>query len=95
MIVTNATWQLAGAGADESLVIQNTGITRIGFVFAAAQPAVDDYTLDSDEHFMLNPGSEPITIKDLDTYTKNVYVRSIGPIDGKLAVEANSAVPAV
>lgn len=89
MDVTNATWQLAGSGGDESLVIQNVGNTRIGFVFAASQPAADAFDLADDEFFILQPGSEPVTIKDLDTYTKNVYVRSIGPINGRLAVEAN------
>lgn len=90
MIVTNETWQLAGDGGDTSLVLQNVGVTRIGMVFAATQPAVDAFDLADDAFFMLQSGSEPFTVKDLDTYSKNVYVRSIGPIDGKLAVEANS-----
>ena len=89
MDVNNTTWQLAGAGGDASLVIQNVGITTIGFVFAASAPADDAYDLNTGDHFVLLPGSSPTTITDLDTNTKNVYVRSIGPIAGKLAVEAN------
>jgi hypothetical protein len=89
MQVSNEEWTLAGAGEDVSLVMQNVGTTRIAFVFAVEAPDAEDIALDSDEHFILNPGSEAITITDLDTYAKNVYVRSLGPIFGKLAVEAN------
>lgn len=90
MDVNNTTWQLVGDGADASLIMQNVGITTIGFVFAASAPANDAYDLNTGDHFVLLPGSSPITIAELDTYTKNVYVRSIGPINGKLAVEANT-----
>lgn len=90
MDVTNATWQLAGDGADVSLLIQNVGTCRIAFVVAASQPAVDAIALDSDGHGILGPGTEPMTFRDLDTYAKNVYVRALGPINGKLYVEANT-----
>lgn len=89
MDVANDEWLLAGAGGDASLVIQNVGSTRIGFVFDTSKPADDGVNLETDEHFILYPGSEPVTITDLDTYSKNVYVRSLGPITGQLAVEAN------
>lgn len=93
MNVLTTSWQLAGDGSDASLVMQNIGTCTIGFVFASSQPAEDAYDYgydDSDDVFKLLPGSEPVTIKDLDTYTKNVYVRAMGPIAGKLAVEANT-----
>ena len=89
MDVANDEWLLAGAGSDASLVIQNVGDTRIGFVFGTSKPADDGINLETDEHFVLNPGTEPITITDLDTYSRNVYVRSLGPKTGQLAVEAN------
>lgn len=89
MDVSNSEWALAGAGSDASLVLQNVGSTRIAFVFGTVLPASDAINLETDEHFMLYPGSEPVTITDLDTYSKNVYVRSLGPITGQLAVEAN------
>lgn len=89
MDVGNSTWQLAGVGADASLLIQNVGTCRIAFVIAAAQPADDAITMDGDGHGILAPGSEPMTVKDLDTYTKNMYVRALGPINGKLYIEAN------
>ena len=89
MDVSNSAWALAGAGGDASLVIQNVGSTRIAFVFAASLPASGAIALETDEHFLLFPGSEAITITDLDTNSKNVYVRSLGPITGQLAVEAN------
>lgn len=92
MQVTNATWQLAGDGSDESLTIQNVGDVRIAFLFAATAPADDAITLDSDEHFILHQGSDALTVTELDTYGKNCYVRALGPKDAALAVEANTAV---
>ena len=89
MDVSNSEWTLAGSGGDASLVIQNVGSSRIAFVFAASLPADDAIDLETDEHFILYPGSEAITITDLDTNSKNVYVWSLGPITGQLAVEAN------
>lgn len=89
MDLLNSAWLLVGAGSDASLVIQNVGTSRIAFVFATSLPAPTAINLDTDEHFVLNPGTEPSTIKDLDTFTKNVYARSLGPIVGQLAVEAN------
>lgn len=91
MDVTNATWQLVGDAAPDSLVVQNVGTCRIAFVFAASQPGASDIALDSHEHFTLAPGSDPYTVTDLATYTRNMYVRALGPINGKLAVESNSA----
>lgn len=90
MDVSNTAWTLAGAGADASLLLQNVGTSRIAFTFAASLPAADAIALDSDEHFILAPGTGPITVQDLNTYSRNVYVRSLGPINGKLAVEANT-----
>lgn len=90
MNIPNNEWVLAGDGADTSLVLQNVGNTRIGMVFADTKPADDAFDLATDEFFILQAGSEPFTIKDLDTFSRNVYVRSIGPIAGRLAVEANT-----
>jgi hypothetical protein len=89
MDVTNATWQLVGAGSDASLVVQNVGVSRIAFVFATAQPAVNAINLDSSGHGVLKPGMDPMTVKDLNTYSKNMYVRALGSVTGKLYVEAN------
>lgn len=89
MDVDNEAWTLVGAGGDASLVMQNVGSTRIAFVFDTSLPGPGDVALDADEHFILTPGSDPTTITDLDTYSKNVYARSLGPIHGNLAVEAN------
>jgi hypothetical protein len=90
MIVSNTAWTLAGAGAEASLVIQNVGKTQIGYVFAASLPADTAYDASPDAVFRLNAQSDAVTIQDLDTYSKNVYVRSYGPTSGMLAVETNS-----
>lgn len=92
MDVPNDEWVLAGDGSDDSLVMQNVGDTRIGFVFGTAKPADAGINLETDEHFVLLPGSDALTITDLATYSRNVYVRSLGPKVGQLAVEANTAV---
>lgn len=89
MDVTNATWQQAGGVNPTSLVVQNVGTCRVAFVFASSQPAVDAIELDTHEHFILEPGSDPYTIKDLNTFSKNMYVRALGPINGKIAIESN------
>lgn len=90
MDVLNSEWQLVGDGADESLVIQNVGTCRIAYTYAAAKPADDGINLDTDEHFILDAGSPAVTITGLDTFSKNVYARALGPITGQLAVEANT-----
>lgn len=89
MEVPNSAWTLVGAGADASLVVQNVGVTRIAYVFAASLPAADAIALDTDAHFIMAPGSEPVTVKELNTLIKNMYARSLGPKAGSLAVEAN------
>lgn len=89
MDVSNTSWALAGSGGDASLVMQNVGVTRIAFVFDTSLPGDTAIVMDSDEHFILAPGSDAITITDLDTNSKNVYVRSLGAKQGQLAVEAN------
>lgn len=87
MIVTNSTWQRVGVANPSSAIAQNVGTCRIAYVFAASQPAVDAYALDSDEHFILAPGSSPIIIKDLNNVSKSMYARALGPNSGQLAVE--------
>lgn len=93
MDVANNTWTLVGNGADESLVIQNVGTSRIAYVYAASKPADSAINMDTDEHFILDAGSPAVTITGLDTFSKNIYARALGPITGQLAVEANTSSP--
>lgn len=88
MDVETDSWQRAGDAAPSSLTVQNVGDARIGFVFAASQPAADAYTLDSDEHFILPPGGTPFSISNLDTESVSMWVRALGPRNGALAVNS-------
>ncbi len=89
MQLNNTEWLLVGAGGDASLVMQNVGDVRIAFVIATSLPAPTDITLEGDGHGVLGTGTEPMTITDLDTYSKNMYARALGPRNAQLYVEAN------
>ena len=84
MQVANDSWQAAGAGSDAKLIVQNVGTVRIAFVIAASAPASDAYELDADEHGILNPGSEPMTVTGMDDDSTTFYVRALGPKAGAL-----------
>lgn len=89
MNVGTTTWQLAGVGNDAKIIAQNVGVTRIAFVIAAAQPAPNAIVLDSDGHGIFGPGEPPFTISGMDMDTTNLYVRALGPKNGKLYVVAS------
>jgi hypothetical protein len=86
MQVLNSSWQLVGVATPVTLVAQNVGTCRIAFVFATVAPGAGAITLDSDGHFILEPGSAPMTVTDLSVSALSMYARALGPISGKLAV---------
>ncbi len=88
MDVQNNSWQLVGADTPSYLYMQNVGRSRIAYVFAASQPAANSIALDSDEHFVLGPGTEPETFTNLSARSLNCYARSLGPLVGQLAVDS-------
>jgi hypothetical protein len=95
MDVSKTDWVLVGAGSDAELVVQNTGNTRIGFFIGTTLPQSGDseaanyVALESGDHGILAQGSVPVTISTLATNTENFYARSLGPVVGKLYVNAN------
>lgn len=86
MQVLNSSWQQAGDATPTKLTVQNVGDVRIAYVFAATQPGISDIILDSDEHGVFQPGSVPFTISDLSTEGKSMFVRALGPKNGKLFI---------
>lgn len=88
MQVLNSSWQLAGIATPSTLFVQNTGIPRIAYVFAAAQPAANAIVLDSGAHFVLLSGSDPLSLTNLKTEGTSMYVRALGSISGELSVDA-------
>lgn len=90
MDVETDSWQRAGVATPGYLMVQNVGDCRIGFVFAASQPAEDAYTLDGHEHFSLMPGSQPFITSDLATQSVSMWVRALGPKNGKLSVKSTA-----
>lgn len=95
MIVSNITWTRVGGPGPALLTMQNVGYVRIAYVVqgnADDPPQSDDDVepqyvgLDTDDHFILAPGSEPVTFDYLATESLSVYARALGPKDGALAV---------
>ena len=84
MQLENDEWLLI-ATSPTLLEMQNTGVTRIAYVFAASLPAPGDIVLESDEHFVLHPGSEPYIYRGAALGT-NVYGRSLGAKAGQLSL---------
>lgn len=86
MQVENNSWQLVGAGSEPKMIVQNVGSVRIAFTFSATQPGVNDIALDDDTgaHGILNPGTAPMTITDMNTSAVGCYVRALGPKAGSL-----------
>jgi hypothetical protein len=84
MDVATDSWQLVGTLTDTEQVIQNAGDVRIAWVAASAQPGAGAITLDSDEHGVLKPGMDPMTFPL--TATLGIYVRALGPRNGRLYV---------
>ena len=85
MDIPNNSWALV-ATSPTSLRMQNVGVSRIAYVFAAAQPGAGDITLDSDGHFIMAPGAAPYEYNGA-AMGKNVYARSLGSRNGKLALD--------
>ena len=97
MQIPNESWTRVDGSSPPLLIMQNVGYTRIAYVIrpngdAAPQSEVPlgaGYVpLDSDAHFIMAPGSEPITMNFLAAETAAVWARSLGPKDGALAVSA-------
>lgn len=84
MILPNNVWQLIATNPT-LLEMQNTGTTRIAYTFAGALPGPEAIELDSDAHFVMNPGSEPYIYRGAALGT-NVYGRSLGAKSGDLAL---------
>ncbi len=82
MDVATDSWQLVGALTDTQQVIQNAGDVRIAWVAAGTAPGVNDITLDSEGHGVLKPGMDPKTFPL--SATVGIYVRALGPKNGKL-----------
>lgn len=98
MQVSNTEWELVGSGGDAELVVQNVGETRIGFVISDALPQSDDDGAaeyvdlsQSGDFGLLWPGADPMTLTTLDDNSLNLYVRSLGPREGSLYVNAVAA----
>lgn len=95
MQVPNDSWVQVGADSPATLTMQNVGYTRIGYVLqdsALEPPQSDDelgadpyVEIDTDQHFILAPGSEQIVFTYLASETLSVFVRSLGPKVGALA----------
>lgn len=84
MNLPNDQWTLI-ATSPTLLEMQNTGKTRIAYAFAASLPGPTDINLETDEHFILAPGSEPYIYRGAALGT-NVYGRNLGPGTGQLAL---------
>jgi hypothetical protein len=86
MEVQNNSWQLVGDASPASLRVQNVGIARIAYVFAASQPAADAIDLDTGQHFIMHPGDPIETFSGMNTNSVSMYARALGPVAGKLSV---------
>lgn len=87
MQIPNNTWVLVGTATPTFLVMQNVGDSSIAYCYAADQTQADAHDVNSDDVFILDRRSEPLTIKELDDQGLSVFARSRGPITGKLAVK--------
>ena len=86
MEVQNNSWQLVGDASPASLRVQNVGVTRIAYVFATSQPGASSITLDSGEHFIMQPGDPIENFSGMNENSVSMYARSLGPISGNLSV---------
>lgn len=84
MQLPNNAWTLV-ATAPTLLEMQNVGVSRIAYVFAASLPGPTAIALDSDEHFILGPGSPPYVYRGA-ALGLNCYARALGPKTGLLTV---------
>ncbi len=91
MQVANSSWQQVGDPTPDTLTVQNVGVPRIAYVFQATQPGVNDITLDSDEHFVLQPGQQALSFANLKTEGLTMWARALGPISANLAVSSYAA----
>lgn len=93
MELSNTAWSLIAANTTTTLEMQNTGTTRIAYVYGSDLPQSDNpanpnyVALDTDDHFILAPGMEPFAYRGGATAIgSNVYGRSLGPKPGQLAL---------
>jgi hypothetical protein len=84
MIVSRAVWTAVGVGSEASLLMQNTGATKIGYIIVDDQTAANavDPADGTFPYFLLRPTDGVVTVKELDVYSKQVFVRAIGAADG-------------
>ena len=97
MQIPKDSWVRVDGASPALLILQNVGVSRIAYVIrpnAEAAPQSENsggaryVALDSDAHFIMAPGSEPVTMTFLATETAAVWARSLGAKVGALAVSA-------
>lgn len=87
MDLPNDVWTLVGDETPATLTVQNVGSTNIIYVFEAAAPGPDDLMARGD-HFIVYPGSQPLSFGGLNTEGKSMYARSYSSRTGQLSVSS-------
>lgn len=79
-------WHLVEETCPSYLSIQNEGQCCIAYQTAANYTAASTVCLDGENHFILEPGSEPIEFKDLAKRQVFVYARALDAGFGELRI---------
>lgn len=86
MRITSDSWHLVEESCPSYLSMQNEGQCRVAYQTAANSVIAASVELDSENHFILEPGSEPIEFKDLAKRQVFVYARAMDDGVGELRI---------